>query len=226
MVEVERRRKTKPRKFPFALTSVYGGYMTDLKLVKDISKPSDEYNNHKELSSTNAFSGEVARYFMDFLETDFHKRRLPKRSVQFRNGKLNVGIKLKKYPKFNALIWKAINESFDNNIIKSIKKNSFVTKIPDVLLDLINKQIANIEERQIEEIIAIISVDIATSVSKHKKEADVALDETLDSTEKTLKEKLITPFIQTIEKPLERLASANVDSIYLMEEDVGKARIL
>jgi len=93
----------------------------------------------------------------------------PKRSVQFRNGKLNVGIKLKKYPKFNALIWKAINESFDNNIIKSIKKNSFVTKIPDVLLDLINKQIANIEERQIEEIIAIISVDIATSVSKHKK---------------------------------------------------------
>jgi len=150
----------------------------------------------------------------------------PKRSVQFRNGKLNVGIKLKKYPKFNALIWKAINESFDNNIIKSIKKNSFVTKIPDVLLDLINKQIANIEERQIEEIIAIISVDIATSVSKHKKEADVALDETLDSTEKTLKEKLITPFIQTIEKPLERLASANVDSIYLMEEDVGKVRIL
>ncbi|MFB3100531.1 MAG: hypothetical protein ACE1ZM_03715, partial [Gammaproteobacteria bacterium] len=54
-------------------------------------------------------------------------------------------------------------------------------------------------------------------------EADVALDETLDSTEKTLKEKLITPFIQTIEKPLERLASANVDSIYLMEEDCRKS---
>ena len=193
--------------------------MTDLKLVKDTSKLSEENNNLQVLSSVNAFAGEVAKYFMDFLETDFHKRRLPKRSVQFRNGKLDVGIKLKKYPKYNALIWKAINESFVNNITP-IKKKSFVTRIPDALLDLIDKQIENIEEGQIEEIITFISIDIATSVSKHKKEADVALDETLESTEKILREKLISPFIQTIEKPLESLASANVDSIYLMEEDL------
>ena len=33
-----------------------------------------------------AFIKEVAKYFMDFLETDFHKRCNPKRSVQLRNS--------------------------------------------------------------------------------------------------------------------------------------------
>jgi len=33
-----------------------------------------------------AFIKEVAKYFMDFLETDFHKRRNPKRSIQLRNS--------------------------------------------------------------------------------------------------------------------------------------------
>ena len=33
-----------------------------------------------------AFIKEVAKYFMDFLETDFHKRKNPRRSVKLRNG--------------------------------------------------------------------------------------------------------------------------------------------
>ena len=62
-----------------------------------------------------AFIKEVAKYFMDFLETDFHKRRNPKRSVQLRNSSdLLIGLNLNKYPSFNALAWKAIAHGFDN----------------------------------------------------------------------------------------------------------------
>ena len=51
------------------------------------------------------FVKEVAKYFMDFLETDFHKRRNPKRSIKLRNeNNLLVGLNLKKYQKFNSLI--------------------------------------------------------------------------------------------------------------------------
>jgi hypothetical protein len=31
------------------------------------------------------FINEVAKYFMDFLETDFHRRQTPKRAIRFRN---------------------------------------------------------------------------------------------------------------------------------------------
>jgi predicted adenine nucleotide alpha hydrolase (AANH) superfamily ATPase len=33
------------------------------------------------------FIKEVAKYFMDFLESDFHKKNAPKRSISFRNEK-------------------------------------------------------------------------------------------------------------------------------------------
>ena len=41
------------------------------------------------------FIKEVAKYFMDFLETDFHKRKQPKRSVHTRNSdNLLIGLNL------------------------------------------------------------------------------------------------------------------------------------
>ena len=52
----------------------------------------------------------VAKYFMDFLETDFHKRRNPKRIIQNKNSdNLHIGLNLNKYPTFNKLILKEIN---------------------------------------------------------------------------------------------------------------------
>jgi len=57
-----------------------------------------------------AFIREVVKYFMDFLETDFHKRRNPKRSIKFRSdNNLLIGIDLGKYTKFKKLVYGAIN---------------------------------------------------------------------------------------------------------------------
>ena len=51
------------------------------------------------------FVTEVARYFMDFLETDFHKVRTPKRHIQIRNSNnLQVCINLNKYKKYSSLL--------------------------------------------------------------------------------------------------------------------------
>lgn len=75
-------------------------------------KIKDSPNQNKAGKATKdglLFIKEVAKYFMDFLETDFHKRRNPKRSVQLRNASnLLIGLNLSKYPSFNALVWKAV----------------------------------------------------------------------------------------------------------------------
>jgi len=72
-------------------------------------------NNNK--STTLLFIREVAKYFMDFLETDFHKRRLPKRNIQLHSkDNLLVGLNLNKYPSFNRLIWELIIKNFDKPI--------------------------------------------------------------------------------------------------------------
>ena len=85
-----------------------------------------------------AFIKEVAKYFMDFLETDFHKRKNPKRSIQLRsNNNLLIGLNLNKYPSFNNIVWKTINHAFDKNILNTIQKGVYRTNIPKNLLDLV-----------------------------------------------------------------------------------------
>jgi len=64
-----------------------------------------EKNTSDTKNSSFAFIKSVAKYFMDFLETDFHKRRNPKRSVKSKNSdNLLVGLNLNKYPSFNPTI--------------------------------------------------------------------------------------------------------------------------
>lgn len=57
---------------------------------------------------------------MDFLETDFHKRRNPKRSIKYKtNDNLLVGINLSKYPSFTKDVWKLIAHGFDKNSLST-----------------------------------------------------------------------------------------------------------
>jgi len=59
------------------------------------------------------FIKKIAKYFMDFLETDFHKQRVPKRAIRFRNtNDLLVGINLKKYFSFVLKIWYLVDRGF------------------------------------------------------------------------------------------------------------------
>ena len=101
-----------------------------------------------------AFIKEVAKYFMDFLETDFHKRKNPKRSVQFRSRiNLVIGLNLNKYPSFNNLVWKGINHTFDKNVINTVQKGVYKTSIPKNLIDLIKLQSEKILKKQIENLL-------------------------------------------------------------------------
>jgi competence transcription factor ComK len=51
------------------------------------------------MSDNNFLVREISKYFRDFLETDFHKKRTPKRQVRFQNDEnLLLGVSLNKFP--------------------------------------------------------------------------------------------------------------------------------
>lgn len=51
------------------------------------------------MSDNNFLVREISKYFRDFLETDFHKKRTPKRQVRFQNDEnLLLGVSLSKFP--------------------------------------------------------------------------------------------------------------------------------
>ena len=167
------------------------------------------------------FIKEVAKYFMDFLETDFHKRKNPKRSIQFRSSNnLLIGLNLNKYPSFYNLVWKTINHAFDKNTINTLQKGVYKTSIPKNLLDLVKLQIGKITNKQIIKIVNLIAEEIEKSSVLYNKEYDQALNVSLESAARILKEELALPFIGSIEKSLENLNLGDENNIYLMEEEL------
>ena len=136
--------------------------------------PKKENKKNKETNGL-VFIKEVAKYFMDFLETDFHKRKNPKRSIQFRSkNNILVGLNLGKYQRFNALVWKAINHAFDKDVLNNIEKGVYRTNIPNNLLDLIKLQSDKLSQKQISKILKKAGEEIEKSIALHKKDIDQA----------------------------------------------------
>src|SRR5271167_2283345 len=74
-----------------------------------------------EQSDPLKFVKELALYYMDFLETDFHRRKNPKRSIRHRSAdNLLVGINLARYPAFVQAAWKVILSGFSKDTLAEI----------------------------------------------------------------------------------------------------------
>ena len=80
-----------------------------------------------EDDSSLKFVKEVAKYFMNFLDTDFKRGRIPKRNtVQHIQKGLKVGFDLKKYPKLKKDLLMILNNGFDKEELK-IKKGEYTS---------------------------------------------------------------------------------------------------
>lgn len=169
---------------------------------------------------------EVAKYFMDFLETDFHKRKNPRRTIQQRSeDNLLVGIKLDKYPTFNDTIWKSVKTAFDSKALKQISQGTYRSKIPTNLIDLIRYQLRNVTAEKAVEIAEKISNIVENYSLTYKKDFDKALNIALEESSKVIKSILISPLLGSITKSLESAGIGDENSIYLMEEELTSVLI-
>ncbi len=167
------------------------------------------------------FFKEVAKYFMDFLETDFHKRKLPRRTIKYRNSdNLLVGVNLQKYESFNKLVWKLISKNFDKEVLNKIEKGVYKTNLPKNLLDLVKLQVGKITAGQVNALITDIAGEIEKAGTLHEKEYDVALTTAVEAATRIIHSELVDPFIKSIEQPLQNLQLGEADDIYLVEEEL------
>ncbi len=179
--------------------------------------------NKSEASQNSlAFIHDVAAYFMDFLETDFHKRKLPKRSVKTRNNdNLLVGLSLQKYPSFHRKIVELIKDGFREENKIGISRGVYKTNLPKNLVELIKLQVGKISSAQINKTLDSIQSEIENLGTLHAEEHDVALTRSLESAEALLRETLVTPFITQIEKPLQNLELGTDEDLFSLEEELS-----
>lgn len=103
-----------------------------------------EFSDTKHLNEDSSFINSLARYYSDFLATDFKKGRLPKRRFQAMDKERRVGIRLEKFPSFSIKINKLFSKEFKNNSTIKIKEGSYLTQLPGVVQAAIEAEIKNI----------------------------------------------------------------------------------
>lgn len=172
-----------------------------------------------------AFIQAVARYFMDFLETDFHKRKNPRRSVKFRNAdNLSVGLDLKEFDTFRQVVWKVINDSFAEPSI-SVRKGQHQTQMPKDLLELVRLYTDKIDQGQINNILDEIEKDMRGAAITYPNDYDEAVSFSLKQSGAIFKKSLVIPLIKYIERPLEKLRSSDENTIFLIEEELTEGLV-
>ncbi|MCK5510707.1 hypothetical protein KAI65_04170 [Candidatus Parcubacteria bacterium] len=171
-------------------------------------------------TETTPFVKEVAKYFMNFLETDFKKRRIPKRNTIQRTQKgLRVGIDLDKYPKFKKSLLNNFNSGFDKSQLQ-IKKGDFTNSIPDSLYKLLRERIKKIPVKNLSAVIKKVDEMAKENVVLYPKEYDKFLEETKEKTKYIFSKNFIIPFLNDLDKPLENLQLADENSKYQLEIEI------
>ncbi len=166
-----------------------------------------------------AFVSELATYYMDFLETDFHKMGVPKRSVRFRNSKnLRVGLDLAKYGAFQSSVLKVLARGIAEPL--SIPREKYLAFVSQKARDLIAKHTTSISDEVLAEVAESISTKITDLANPKTTGIGDALSGSLDSATDTIRTKIVTPFVTNVEGLLHGNTGENIDLIYCLEEDL------
>ena len=178
-------------------------------------------SDRKTSEGTLEFFREVTKYFMDFLETDFHKRRAPKRSVKIRNAdNLVIGLSLKKYDTFYSVISKHIAGGFSSDITIQIKKDQHKTKLPKNIVDLIDLQISKITNNDFEKILSSIALRVEQEAVLNADDFELARNMIIESAGISFYTDILRPFITSLEKPLTNNELGDQDQIFMMEREL------
>ena len=152
--------------------------------------------------SNKDFAVNVAKYFMDFLETNFHKRRTPKRAYKTKNGKnLLVGINLEEFPSLKSKILKITSNNFNSREIP-LPKGKYVKKTPNIVLKIVDKYCENLKQDKLNEVNHLTNKDAKELVQEFSHDPDRAKNEILEICQKNVRDMFITPLVERITIPL------------------------
>lgn len=170
----------------------------------------------------NLFIKEVAKYFMDFLETDFHKKKAPKRSISYSNSKWYlIWTNLVKYNKINEVVRKTVSKWFDSDTIKEIKKWTYTTQIPKDFLDVIKLNLNKITQEDIQSVIDETSQVIIDCAKEFQLHIDEIIDYVLIKETSIFKEYFVSSFLVNIQDYIISKKIWDESTIFSMKDEIS-----
>src|SRR5688572_981150 len=106
-------------------------------------------NSNSVEKGSSAFVAQVARYYRDFLETDFKKSRAPARQVRIRDESGSpLGFNVRRYPALLSKLAEVLKSSITAETIVAVKRGQYTQQISRGLKLLLTTQIEALDEAQ------------------------------------------------------------------------------
>ena len=136
---------------------------------------------------------------MNFLETDFKRRRVPKRSISFADKAGNLtAFRLDKYPSFLRKISSLINEDKADYSI-AISRGKYTSNLSKNLSEVVTKSALKILEENRESINSEIETYIIELYAKYEKDQEIFFQESLAAINDVLNNSIINDAVKSID---------------------------
>lgn len=173
--------------------------------------------NNKKITP---FAKEVTKYFLEFLETDFKKRRTPKRSLKFRDSdNLKLALNLSQYPDFKQKLNELLQNDFGGSC--KIKRGEYQKQISDNLFNLIKIDInEELNSQKVDAIISRIEEVIRKKSKTQIEDPEEFIVNIQSETENIIKRELVDPLVEQVKKSIRKKEGGNI--VHSMKGDLAK----
>lgn len=165
----------------------------------------------------------IARYFRDFLETDFKRQRLPKRGIvrQDRDGNL-VGIPLDRYQSLAREIWQVLTNPIGENSSFSIRRGRHRASLSKSVRELIELHTNAIDDASTNELIAELKNEAITLVDRYRDDPDHYHQAVIDRLRSGMIRHVVNPLLKKIEGTFNRIGDKPIETVFEIEDELSE----
>ena len=180
-------------------------------------------------ASLGRFSGfiyDISRYYRDFLDTDFKRQRLPKRSIINRDRVGNLtGVALRKYPSFEQEIWRCLSEPLDGVLCMTVARGRHRSILPGSVRTVINRRVATISTETVTGLREAILAEAKTQVGRWKDDPESYNANVIGAMQRETLRIIVRPLLDHLEGYFEKVAETPIETIFEVEDELTERLI-
>jgi hypothetical protein len=172
------------------------------------------------------FGFKVSKYFLEFLETDFHRQQAPRRRIQLRNDtNQTTGVALRKYDSLYRHVVNLLGKDLTGNGPRTlnIPHGRFKAPIRAPLRNLIGQYIDQLEPQKFPTVTTAVIDAASAGRASAINDPEKYIDDVTLVLRDTASREIVHPLLALLEKPLQNSSYSAVESIFEIENELVEA---
>jgi len=165
----------------------------------------------------------IARYYAEFLATDFKAARLPKRVCERKTGKgLLVGAELGRYPNLAGRVHKALSAGAGKPLVFEVRRGSYRAELPAMVRKVVEGAIEQTNTAQINRVVEGIVEKASRLVTGGEMDVELFRDVFLERAAGVVNDVLVTHVLNNLSEHLKNAANRPAEDLHSLGQGLSE----